>query len=63
MGIWIRFNLVETRDFHAAIAKSKPSRVPLLEIFRLHMDQVISGAFGVVACFSLYYVVTAFALG
>ncbi|MFK3693275.1 MFS transporter [Agrobacterium tumefaciens] len=63
MGIWIRFNLVETRDFHAAIAKSKPSRVPLLDIFRLHMDQVISGAFGVVACFSLYYVVTAFALG
>ncbi len=63
MGIWIRFNLVETRDFHAAIAKTKPSRVPLLDIFRLHMDQVISGAFGVVACFSLYYVVTAFALG
>lgn len=63
MGIWIRFNLVETRDFHAAINKSKPSRVPLLDIFRLHMDQVISGAFGVVACFSLYYVVTAFALG
>lgn len=63
MGIWIRFNLVETRDFHAAISKSKPSRVPLLDIFRLHMDQVISGAFGVVACFSLYYVVTAFALG
>ena len=63
MGIWIRFNLVETRDFHAAISKAKPSRVPLLDIFRLHMDQVISGAFGVVACFSLYYVVTAFALG
>ena len=63
MGIWIRFNLVETRDFHAALAKSKPSRVPLLDIFRLHMDQVISGVFGVVACFSLYYVVTAFALG
>ncbi|MBO9127763.1 MFS transporter [Rhizobium sp. 16-488-2a] len=63
MGIWIRFNLVETRDFHAAISKSKPSRVPLLDIFRLHLDEVISGAFGVVACFSLYYVVTAFALG
>ncbi|WP_223217414.1 MFS transporter [Rhizobium cauense] len=63
MGIWIRFNLVETRDFHAAISKAKPSRVPLLDIFRLHMDQVMFGAFGVVACFSLYYVVTAFALG
>jgi signal transduction histidine kinase/MFS family permease len=63
MGIWIRFNLVETRDFHAAISKAKPSRVPLLDIFRLHMDQVVFGAFGVVACFSLYYVVTAFALG
>jgi len=63
MGLWVRFNLVETPEFHAAMSESQPSRVPLLEVVRTHPGQIVAGAFGVVACFSLYYTVTAFALG
>lgn len=63
MGLWVRFNLLETPEFHAAMTESQPSRVPLLEVLRSHPGQIVAGAFGVVACFSLYYTVTAFALG
>jgi signal transduction histidine kinase len=63
MGLWVRFNLVETPEFAAAIAEAKPARVPLVEVAKEHFTQVVIGSLGVVACFSLYYVVTAFALG
>lgn len=63
MGLWIRFNLVETPEFAEAVAEAKPARVPLVEVVRDHSTQLIIGAFGVVACYSLYYIVTAFALG
>lgn len=63
MGLWVRFNLVETPEFSASLAEAKPARVPLQEVLRDHLGQVVVGSFGVVACFSLYYVVTAFSLG
>lgn len=63
MGLWVRFNLVETPEFHAAMMEAQPSRVPFLEVLKTHPGQIVAGAFGVVACFSLYYTVTAFALG
>ncbi|WJH41491.1 MFS transporter [Aliirhizobium terrae] len=63
IGLWIRFNLVETPEFASAIAEARPARVPLLEVARKHGGQLVIGAFGVVACYSLYYIVTAFALG
>lgn len=63
LGLWVRLNLVETEEFAAAMAKSQPHRVPLLELAQNHAGQVVAGTFGVVACFSLYYTATAFALG
>ncbi len=63
MGLWVRFNLIETPEFTAAIAEARPARVPIVEVIRDHFTQVAIGSLGVVACFSLYYVITAFALG
>lgn len=63
IGLWVRINLVETREFAEAIAEAPPPRVPLMELLRSHPSQVVIGTFGVVACFSLYYTATAFALG
>ncbi|GGF85910.1 hypothetical protein GCM10007301_52210 [Azorhizobium oxalatiphilum] len=63
LGLWVRLNLVETEEFRRSVAEAPPPRVPLLEMMREHGEQVIAGTFGVVACFSLYYVATAFALG
>ena len=37
--------------------------VPLGELFRDHWKETLGGTFGVVACFCIYYIATAFALG
>ncbi|AJY48076.1 histidine kinase [Martelella endophytica] len=63
LGLWVRFNLVETREYSEAMADESPASVPLLEVFKNQWREVIIGALGVIACFSLYYTVTAFMLG
>ncbi|MGI3903451.1 MAG: MFS transporter [Janthinobacterium lividum] len=62
IGLWVRFNLLETEEFAAALKKEMPARVPLLELLRTQGGHLVAGTFGVVACFSLFYTATAFAL-
>ena len=63
LGLWIRLKLTETREFAAAMADAPPPAVPLAELARGHWRALIGGTFGAIACFALYYVATAFALG
>jgi MFS family permease len=63
IGLWVRLRLTETPAFRAALAEAPPARVPLVELLRGHWRAVLAGVFGVVACFALFYVSTAFALG
>lgn len=63
LGLWVRLRLSETAAFAAALAKEEPARVPVSLVLRDHLRPVIAGTLGVVACFALYYIATAFALG
>jgi MFS family permease len=63
LGLWVRLRLTETPAFAAAIATAPPPRVPLIELLRDYPRETIGGAFAVVACFALFYLATAFALG
>ncbi len=63
VGLWVRLKLTETPAFAAALAEAPPPAVPLAEAFRRHPRAVIGGTFAVVACFAVYYLATAFALG
>ncbi|PIK73545.1 histidine kinase, partial [Methylobacterium frigidaeris] len=63
LGLWVRTHLGETEEFTASLKEAKPPRAPLVELLRLHSGQVVAGIFGVVACFSLFWTATAFALG
>ncbi|MGE5502071.1 MAG: MFS transporter [Ignavibacteriales bacterium] len=63
VGLWVRLKLTETPAFQAALEKAEPSRVPLGEVLRRHWQEVLGGTFGVVACFCIFYLATAFALG
>lgn len=63
VGLWVRLKLAETPAFRAVLEKEKPPMVPLGELFRDHWKETIGGTFGVVACFCIYYIATAFALG
>ncbi|TCM18766.1 putative MFS family arabinose efflux permease [Novosphingobium sp. PhB165] len=62
LGLWIRFRLAETPSF-AAMHGERPKSIPIVELFRTHMRQTLAGTFAVVACFAIYYLTTAFALG
>jgi len=63
MGLWVRFSLVETKEFTEALKEASPHRIPILQLVRQNLEQVVAGTFGVVACFSLYWITTAFSLG
>jgi MFS family permease len=63
LGLWIRLRLSETPAFIAAMKAAPPSRVPLAELLRRYPRQTIGSTFAVVACFAIFYLSTAFALG
>jgi MFS family permease len=63
VGLWVRLSLDETPAFEAALAEAPPPKVPLAEVFRAHGGAVLAGTLGVVACFAVFYISTAFALG
>ncbi len=63
LGLWVRLRLTETRAFSAALAEEPPARVPVALVLREHWRPAVAGTLGVVACFALYYIATAFALG
>ncbi len=63
VGLWVRLKLTETPEFAAARAEAPPPAVPLAELLRTHLGAAVAGTFAVVACFAIYYIATAFALG
>lgn len=63
LGLWVRLKLTETPEFTAAQAEAPPPAVPLATLLSGHLGATIAGTFAVVACFAIYYIATAFALG
>lgn len=63
VGLWVRLRLTETKAFADALAEAPPPRVPLRELFQKHTPALISGTFAVIACYAIFYLATAFALG
>lgn len=63
LGLWVRLRLAETPVFAAALAKKPPARVPLLRVLRDQPLEVLTATLAVVACFAIFYLTTAFALG
>ncbi len=62
IGLWVRLRLTETPAFKAALAHAPPPAVPIGALLRRHLGAVLAGSAGVVACFALFYLSTAFAL-
>jgi MFS family permease len=63
VGLWVRLKLTETPAFAAALKEAPPPAVPFAELFRRHALATLGGTFAVVACFAIFYITTAFALG
>jgi len=63
LGLWVRLKLTETPAFAEAMAEAPPPRAPLAELLRRYPLETLGGTFAVVACFAVFYLSTAFALG
>jgi hypothetical protein len=63
LGLWIRLKVSETPAFKAALEHAPPPAVPLGTLLRFHWPAVIAGSAAVIACFAIFYLSTAFALG
>jgi len=63
LGLWVRLKLAETPEFAAAMARHDQAPVPIAEVMGNQFGRVLAGTLGVVACFAVYYIATAFALG
>ena len=63
LGLWIRLQLTETPVFKAVLARGLPPRAPIVDLVRAHLGATVAGLFGVVACFAIFYLATAFTLG
>jgi MFS family permease len=63
VGLWVRLRLTETPAFARALAEAPPARVPLAEVLQEHPRRLFAGMFSVVACYAIFYLCTAFALG
>lgn len=62
LGLWVRLKLTETPAFRDAAAHDALAKVPIADLFRHHLRATIAGTTGVIACFALFYLTTAFAL-
>src|SRR3569623_3655206 len=63
LGLWVRLKLTETPAFLAAARAETLPRVPIATLIKRHLRAPLAGTFAVVACFALFYLATAFALG
>jgi MFS family permease len=63
VGLWVRLKLTETPAFAAAMKEEAPLPVPMATILRDHWRETLAGTFAVIACFAIFYLATAFALG
>lgn len=61
IGLWVRLKIGETPAFQEALDKAPPHAVPLWEL-RLHLAPLLAGSAGVIACFAIFYLATAYAL-
>ncbi|HEX8413108.1 MAG TPA: MFS transporter [Sphingomicrobium sp.] len=63
LGLWVRLKIAETPAFAKVLEEGPPPAVPMGELLRDHWSMALGGTMGAVACFAVYYIATAFALG
>jgi MFS family permease len=63
LGLWVRLRIGETPAFQKVLDEDAPSHVPMAEVVKRHFPALIGGTLAAIACFAIFYLSTAFALG
>lgn len=62
VGLYVRFKLEETPVFAKAVKNDEKVKTPLVEAFKVAWWPMIQGTFIMVACYVLFYLMTAWIL-
>ncbi len=62
VGLYVRTQLEETPVFARAVARGEKVKVPLAEVFRNHLKELILGTFIMVATYGVFYLMTTWVL-
>ncbi|MBX7430598.1 MHS family MFS transporter [Mycobacterium sp. Y57] len=62
IGLYVRLRILETPVFTRAVARGEKVKAPLTEVFRTSWRQLIIGTFVMLATYTLFYIVTTWAL-
>lgn len=62
VGLWVRLKLGETPAFAEALEHSTVHDMPIAPLFRHHLAMLLAGTVGALACFTIFYFATTFAL-
>lgn len=62
VGLYVRVRLAETPAFRRALERNDRAGIPLLELLRGHWRPTLTGTFGMVICYALFYIATVFSL-
>ncbi|AFM16552.1 arabinose efflux permease family protein [Mycolicibacterium chubuense NBB4] len=62
IGLYVRLRIMETPVFTRAVARGEKVKAPLAEVFRTSWRQLIIGTFVMLATYTIFYIVTTWAL-
>ncbi|BBX03533.1 MFS transporter [Mycolicibacterium moriokaense] len=62
IGLYVRLRLIETPVFTRAVERGEKVKTPLTEVFRTSWRQLIIGTFVMLATYTIFYIVTTWAL-
>jgi MFS family permease len=63
VGLYVRLQLVETREFRESMAHGERVRVPFLAVVARHPRALLMATLGATTTFMIFYLMTVFALG
>lgn len=62
LGLYVRMKLEETPVFARAVARGERLKLPLLQVFRLNLRELLLGAFIMVATYGVFYIMSTWVL-
>lgn len=63
VGLWVRLKITETPEFQKVVDRHERVKAPAVTLFSNHKAALVLGTFSGVTTFTLFYLMTVFALG
>lgn len=63
VGLWVRLKITETPEFQKVVDRHERVKAPAVTLFASHKAALVLGTFSGVTTFTLFYLMTVFALG